>query len=196
MLEFYPLKLNQVFKIKLSMVYQKIYESIIINYFYNGVDIKPNQNNLLILFYSITKFLISFNPLKLEKNKNKISYLLNRFFKINLNQTILKFIDNPSYIDIEDDKYIMALVANKMDLFEEQMIMDEEGRDAAEKYGIEFLTTSARENIQSFKTFTNKLIANYIENFGECLDSISLKKRIKINEGKKGDKSNRKKCCD
>ena len=98
--------------------------------------------------------------------------------------------------NIEDDKYIMALVANKMDLFEEQMIMDEEGRDAAEKYGIEFLTTSARENIQSFKTFTNNLIANYIENFGECLDSISLKKRIKINEGKKSDKSNRKKCCD
>ena len=76
-------------------LYQKIYESLIVNYFYNEKDIKPNQNNLLILFYSITNFLISFNPLKIEKHKNKISYLLNRFFKIHLNQNILKFIDNP-----------------------------------------------------------------------------------------------------
>ena len=87
------------------ILYQKIYESLIVNYFNNEKEIRPNQNNLLILFYSITNFLISFNPLKLEKHKNKISYLLNRFFKIHLNQNILKFIDNPSYIDRKDNNY-------------------------------------------------------------------------------------------
>ena len=86
-------------------LYQKIYESLIVNYIYSEEDIRPNQNNLLILFYSITNFLISFSPSKLEKHKIKISYLLNRFFQIHLNQNILKFIDNPSYIAKRDNKY-------------------------------------------------------------------------------------------
>ena len=87
------------------ILYQKIYESLIVNYLYNEDNIRENQNNLLILFYSITNFLISFNPLNLEKHKNKISFLLNKFFKVHLNENILKFIDNPLYIDKINFKY-------------------------------------------------------------------------------------------
>ena len=87
------------------ILYQKIYESLIVNYSYKDKNIRPNQNNLLILFYSITNFLISFNPSKLEKHKNKISFLLNKFFKIHLNQNIFKFIDNPSYTGKEEFEY-------------------------------------------------------------------------------------------
>ena len=40
--------------------------------------------------------------------------------------------------NVGGDKYIIALVANKSDLFEEQIVMEEDGREIAEKYGIEF----------------------------------------------------------
>ena len=88
------------------ILYQKIYESLIANYFYKDENLRPNHNNLLILFYTITNFLISFSPIKLEKHKNKISILLNTFFKIHLNQNILKFIDDHSlYENKENFKY-------------------------------------------------------------------------------------------
>ena len=60
-------------------------------------------------------------------------------------------------------KYIMALVANKCDLYEDQMVMDDEGQNAANKYGIEFITTSALTNIITFKNFVYELLARYIE---------------------------------
>ena len=40
---------------------------------------------------------------------------------------------------LPDGKYIMALVANKIDLYEKQVVIDEEGENAAKKYGIEFI---------------------------------------------------------
>ena len=46
--------------------------------------------------------------------------------------------------NIKNDKYIMALVANKSDLFMEQRISEEEGKELAKKNGMEFLTTSAK----------------------------------------------------
>mgnify|MGYP002870146623 CR=1 FL=1 len=42
--------------------------------------------------------------------------------------------------NIKDEKYIIALIANKNDLYEKQIVMDEEGREAAEKYNIDFPT--------------------------------------------------------
>ena len=40
--------------------------------------------------------------------------------------------------NLGDDKYIMALVANKSDLYEKQIVDDEEGESIAKKYGIDF----------------------------------------------------------
>jgi adenine deaminase len=37
--------------------------------------------------------------------------------------------------NLGNDNYIMALVANKIDLFEDQVVTDEEGEEAAKKYG-------------------------------------------------------------
>ena len=64
--------------------------------------------------------------------------------------------------NIKDDKHIIALVANKNDLIESQ-VMDKEGEDAAKKYGFEFLSTSAKDNPMAFKNFVNHLIEEYIE---------------------------------
>ena len=64
--------------------------------------------------------------------------------------------------NLKNEKYIIALIANKNDLYEQQIVMDEDGKEVAEKYEIDFLTTSAKTDAVSFKEFVNKLIINYI----------------------------------
>lgn len=84
------------------LLYQKIYNSLIVYCFYKENELRPNQYNLLILFDSITNFLISFDILKTEKHKKKLRRILNQFFKIHLKNNIFKFIDNPLFIDKEN----------------------------------------------------------------------------------------------
>ena len=52
-----------------------------------------------------------------------------------------------------NDNYILALVSNKNDLYDEQIVMDEEREKAADKYGIKFLKTSAFNNSKRFNIF-------------------------------------------
>ena len=60
-----------------------------------------------------------------------------------------------------DEKYIIALIANKCDLYEKQIVSDDEGEKLSYELGIDFLTTSALSMGQSFKDFVNKLITRY-----------------------------------
>ena len=66
--------------------------------------------------------------------------------------------------NVGDDKYIMALVANKNDLYEYDEVKYEEGKEVAKKYGIEFLTTSALKEGKLFQEFLNELIKLIIFN--------------------------------
>ena len=94
--------------------------------------------------------------------------------------------------NVGSDKYIIALVANKSDLFEEQIVMEEDGREIAEKYGIEFFTTSASTNSKPFQGFVNKLIINYID-----LSEKKEEKKVEIKEAKideKKEEKSKKKC--
>ena len=99
--------------------------------------------------------------------------------------------------NLGNDNYIMALVANKIDLFEDQVVPDEEGEEAAKKYGIEFIVTSALTNKKRFQYFVNKLIADYIEKYMTNTKKPSGKenKNIKINNEENQDKKQKKKCC-
>ena len=99
--------------------------------------------------------------------------------------------------NLGNDNYIMALVANKIDLFEDQVVPDEEGEEAAKKYGIEFIVTSALTNKKRFQYFVNKLIADYIEKYMTNTKKSSGKenKNIKINNEENQDKKQKKKCC-
>ena len=99
--------------------------------------------------------------------------------------------------NLGNDNYIMALVANKIDLFEDQVVPDEEGEEAAKKYGIEFIVTSALTNKKRFQYFVNKLIADYIEKYMTNTKKSSGKenKNIKINNQENQDKKQKKKCC-
>ena len=66
-----------------------------------------------------------------------------------------------------DEKYIRAILANKSDLFEEQIVTDEQGKKLAEKYNIKFGVTSALVDAEGFKKFLKELIIDYIELIGE-----------------------------
>ena len=86
----------------------------------------------------------------------------------------------------EDDKYIIALVANKSDLYENQTVLDEEGNELANKYNFEFLTTSAFKDAGGFRKFVFKLLAQYIEMAKGSAHTKSIK--IQRKNGKKAKK--------
>ena len=58
--------------------------------------------------------------------------------------------------------YVLALCANKSDLYETQEVSDEEGEKLAQKYNIKFNITSAFSNIKGFKAFLYELIKDYL----------------------------------
>ncbi len=97
--------------------------------------------------------------------------------------------------NLKNEKYIIALIANKNDLYEQQIVMDEDGKEAAEKYEIDFLTTSAKSDAVSFKEFVNRLIINYIKMTEGGESKEDKKDNLKINKGDKNDGQKNKKCC-
>ena len=93
-----------------------------------------------------------------------------------------------------DDKYILCLVANKSDLYEQQEIPDKEFLKKAEDLKIKVKITSAAEDAIGFKEFLNELLKEYVSKYGaECIKKEDI---FKI-EDKKNDKENKKKknCC-
>ena len=94
-----------------------------------------------------------------------------------------------------NDKYVMALVANKNDLYLQQTVKEEEGKNAAEKYGIEFKITSALTEAESFREFMHSLITKYIEKKEGIANKGEKKSNIKINKDNKNDNQGKKKCC-
>ena len=99
--------------------------------------------------------------------------------------------------NLGDDKYIMGLVANKSDLYLKQQVKDEEGKEAAQKYGIDFLTTSALTDAESFKEFLHKLLEDYINMVNQSGKEKGKGKKdnIKIKSDNQNDELNKKKCC-
>ena len=93
--------------------------------------------------------------------------------------------------NLENNTYILGLVANKIDLYEHQIVMDEEGKKIAKENNIDFLITSALKSPETFRKFVNKLLVKYIEKEGQKMgnnDSIKINGDIK-------NKTNKKQCC-
>lgn len=65
-----------------------------------------------------------------------------------------------------EEQYLIAIVANKSDLFEEQVVYDDEGKKLAEKHNIKFCVTSACCDAEGFKNFLHELIIDYINLIG------------------------------
>ena len=92
-----------------------------------------------------------------------------------------------------NDQYIMALIANKSDLYENQTISDEKIDEKAKNLKIKSKVTSALTDVAGFKLFLNELIADYINLIGpegEKGLTFTLCQQPQSQEEKK-----KKKCC-
>ena len=81
-------------------------------------------------------------------------------------------------------KPLLAVVGNKLDLFENEEVSEEEGENYSNKIGAFFQRTSAKENRIGFSNFINKLVQEFLEKnkFNEWEFISRDKDRIAINK--------------
>jgi small GTP-binding protein len=100
---------------------------------------------------------------------------LNKIFIKNAQIVIFVFaIDNETsftelnyWIDLAKtelgDDFVKGMVANKIDLYEEQQVKEEDSREFAKQQNIKYRATSALTEPTGFKSFLEELIVEYIK---------------------------------
>ena len=91
------------------------------------------------------------------------------------------------------DEFILAIVGNKIDLYTEEQVSEQEGKKYAAERGAKFKLTSAKEDPIGFVQFLEELFKDYIDKnsnqmMGKCRGISIKKKDLKNNK-------NTKKCC-
>ena len=92
--------------------------------------------------------------------------------------------------NLTDGKYILALIANKRDLFENELITKEEGEKYAEQMDAKFALLSAKYDQQTIVNFFETLLDEYIAKFGKDFDDTTI-----IVEKKRNTSNKKKQCC-
>ena len=81
------------------------------------------------------------------------------------------------------DDFIMGIIANKIDLYEEQQVKEEVAIEFAKKLNIKYRATSALTEPLGFKNFLEELLIDYLKTVDpSCKDEVPT-------YGKKNDKS-------
>ena len=71
------------------------------------------------------------------------------------------------------DDFVMGIVANKIDLYEEQQVKEEVAVEFAKKQNIKFRATSALTEPLGFKSFLEELLIDYIKKIDpNCKDEV------------------------
>ena len=71
------------------------------------------------------------------------------------------------------DDFVMGIVANKIDLFEEQQVKEEVAIEFAKKQNIKYRATSALTEPLGFKSFLEELLIDYIKKIDpSCKDEV------------------------
>ena len=96
-------------------------------------------------------------------------------------------------------KVIVGIVGNKIDLLEDIKVSAERGKGYADEIGAAFLETSAKEFPTGIIDFINKLINDYIDNYGrdfeiESEDSFNLNKSH-LSKASRKDNKEKSFCC-
>ena len=91
--------------------------------------------------------------------------------------------------EILGKKVILGVVANKIDLYENQKISKQEGEKYAEDIGALFKETSAKEDSKGFCNFINQLVEKYIDENRNIIKD-KTKKRMSISKHNKNKKKN------
>ena len=92
--------------------------------------------------------------------------------------------------NLTDGKYILALIANKRDLFENELITKEEGEKYAEQMDAKFALLSAKYDQQTIINFFETLLDEYIAKFGKDFDESTI-----IVQKKRNTSNKKKQCC-
>ena len=92
--------------------------------------------------------------------------------------------------NLKDGKYILALIANKRDLFENELVTKEEGEKYAEQMDAKFALLSAKYDQQTIINFFETLLDEYIAKFGKDFDDTTI-----IVQKERNTSNKKKQCC-
>ena len=91
---------------------------------------------------------------------------------------------------LKDDTYILAVIGNERDLYENELVTEEEGKKYAEKMNANYALLSAKTDRQNIINFFDILLNEYINKFGKNTNlSISLERKSERTT------INKKRCC-
>ena len=91
---------------------------------------------------------------------------------------------------LKDDTYILAVIGNKRDLYENELVSEDEGKKYAEKMNANYALLSAKTDRQNIINFFDILLNEYINKFGKNTNlSISLERKSERST------INKKRCC-
>ena len=179
---------TNLIQVALDQPFQKEKISTLISSYYESEIIIQNKKYVYTLWDTAGQEVYR----SLNKTFIKDSKIVILVFAIN-NRKSFEEIDywiNSVKESLEENKYIMALVANKSDLFDEQEIPDEEIMKKGKELNIKTKITSAAEDSVGFKMFLEELLKDLVKS-GIPLDrrqTFALEEEI--DEGNDEDKNN------
>ena len=179
---------TNLIQVALDQPFQKEKISTLISSYYESEIIIQNKKYIYTLWDTAGQEVYR----SLNKSFIKDSKIVILVFAIN-NRKSFEEIDywiNSVKESLEENKYIMALVANKSDLFDEQEIPDEEIMKKGKELNIKTKITSAAEDSVGFKMFLEELLKDLVKS-GIPLDrrqTFALEEEI--DEGNDEDKNN------
>ena len=133
------------------------------------------------LFIKDSKIVIVIFAINNKESFNKINFWINYAKEI-----------------LENDSFILGLVGNKSDLYEEQKIDDEIINEKVKELGIKYKLTSAAMDNTGFPHFLNELLKDYINKYnlrGNPKDKSFTINRSKHIKKKKSFLQSLKNCC-
>ena len=89
--------------------------------------------------------------------------------------------------ELQEGKYILGILGNKRDLYEFEVVSEEDGKKLAQKKNAVFGLVSAKIDINGIINYFDSILDEYISKFGNIPDETT----IRIEEGGTGNK----KCC-
>ena len=108
---------------------------------------------------------------------------------------------NSTLEELGDENVIFGVVGNKCDLIEKIEVDKDEAESYATSKNASFYETSAKEDVEGFKNYVNKLVENLIKNNNFMIEEQNLNNKdegnINLNKDKmdKTDKKEKKGCC-
>ena len=99
--------------------------------------------------------------------------------------------------ELGEKGYVLGIAANKNDLYEDQVVKDEDGKNYAKSKGYKFKATSALSDPTGFKSFLEELLVDYIKTIDPtCKDDVNKNAfTLQPGSGSKKTENNKKKCC-